>query len=102
VRYSVTSLHVGPEMLSDRWFESLRTECGAAEVESGANLVLLTPFDKSVLVRRSRALQQTTSALQTYLDLQSMAGRGSEAAEAVFEKHLRGALESTGGEKGKA
>ena len=61
----------------------------AKEVESGANLVLLTPFDQSVFVRRCRRPSKPRRPLQTYLDLQSMAGRGSEAAEAVFEKHLR-------------
>ncbi|MDA1055115.1 MAG: type IV toxin-antitoxin system AbiEi family antitoxin [Planctomycetota bacterium] len=102
VRYSVASLYVGSEALSPRWLESLRVDCGAKEVESGANLVLLTAFDRSVFVRRLAAPEQTSSPLQTYLDLQSLAGRGSEAAEAVFEKHLRKALESTGAEKGVA
>jgi hypothetical protein len=102
VRYSVASLYVGSEALGPRRLESLRVDCGAKEVESGANLVLLSPFDKSVFVRRTPAPEQTTSPLQTYLDLQSMAGRGSEAAEAVFEKHLRRALESAGAEKGVA
>jgi hypothetical protein len=29
-----------------------------------------------------------TSPLQTYLDTKNMAGRGEEAAQAVFEKYL--------------
>lgn len=98
VRYSVTSLYVSLGSLGHRWLELLRADCGVKEVESGANLVLLTPFDKSVFVRRMPAPEQTTSPLQTYLDLQSMAGRGSEAAQAVFEKHLRAGLESAHGE----
>ena len=98
VRYSVASMYVGSKALSARWLESLRVDCGAKEVESGANLVLLTPY-KSVFVRRPSAPEQTTSPLQTYLDLQSMAGRGSEAAEAVFDKYLRKALESASAEK---
>lgn len=102
VRYTVASIYVGSEALGPRWLESLRVDCGAKEVESGANLVLLTPQDRSVFVRPLAAPQQTTSPLQTYLDLQSMAGRGSEAAEAVFKKHLRKALESIGAEKGVA
>jgi hypothetical protein len=102
VRYSVASLYVSSEALGSRSLESLRADCGAKEVESGANLMLLIPFDKSVFVRCSSAPEQTTSPLQTYLDLQSMTGRGSEAAEAVFEKHLRQGLESAGAEKGGA
>jgi hypothetical protein len=100
VRYSVASLYVSSEVLGPHLLESLRVDCGAREVESGANLVLLTPFDKSVFVRCLLSPERTTSPLQTYLDLQSMAGRGSEAAEAVFEKHLRKPLESAGAEKG--
>lgn len=102
VRYSVASLYVGSESLGPLWLEWLRGDCGAKEVESGANLVLLSPFDRSVFARRLAAPEQTTSPMQTYLDLQSMAGRGSEAAEAVFEKHLRKSLASTGAEKGVA
>lgn len=59
----------------------------------------LTPlrhFDKSVFVRCISADGQTTSPLQTVLDLQRMAGRGSDAGDAVFEKYLCRALESTG------
>jgi hypothetical protein len=102
VRYSVASLYLSPEAFGPRWLESLRVDCGAQEVESGANLVLLTPFDKSVFVRRLPATERTTSPLQTWLDLQSLAGRGSEAAEAVFEKHLRKALESAAAEEDSA
>ena len=29
-----------------------------------------------------------TSALQTYLDLQRLTGRGEEAATAIYDKHL--------------
>ena len=100
VRYSVASLYVSSEALQPRMLESLRADCGAREVESGANLVLLTPLDRSVFVRSMSTPEQTTSALQTYLDLQTMAGRGSEAAEAIFEKHLRKALETSDAGKG--
>jgi len=94
VRYSVASLYLSPEAFGPRGLESLRVDCGAQEVESGANLVLLTPFDKSVFVRRGSVPERTTSPLQTWLDLKSLAGRGAEAAEAVFEEHLRKGLES--------
>ncbi len=95
VRYSVASLYVAPGALDAPRLESLHRSCGAKEVESGANLMLLTPFDRSVFVQRVSDPEPTTSPLQTFLDLQSMAGRGSDAAEAVFEKHLREMFEST-------
>lgn len=100
VRYSVASFYLSPEAFSPRRLESLRIACGAQEVESGANLVLLTPFDKSVFVRRLPAHERATSPLQTWLDLHSMAGRGPEAAEAVFETHLREALASAAEREG--
>jgi len=100
VRYSVASVYVGAEAFPDRSQQILREQCGAREVESGANLVLLTPFDQSVFVQRQKSPEQFTSALQTWLDLQSMSGRGVEAADAVFEKHLRGSLESAGQRQG--
>jgi len=89
VRYSTASLYVAADAFRLEELESLRAATGAREVESGANLILLTPFDDSVFVRASSTPEQTTSPLQTYLDLKLMTGRGTEAAEAVFEKHLR-------------
>jgi hypothetical protein len=94
VRYSVASMYVGAEALKPSALESLRADCGAKEVESGANLVLLTPFDEGVFVRRMQTPEQTTSPLQTYLDLKTMAGRGEEAAGAVFAKYLHQTFES--------
>ena len=93
VRYSVASVYVGKVLQRPSIFASFCAECNAKEVDSGANLVLLTPFDQSVFVRCTSTPDRTTSPLQTYLDLQSLAGRGSEAAEAVFEKHFRERLE---------
>lgn len=100
VRYTVASLYVTSETLGPSRLNSLNDKCGAKEVESGANLVLLTPYDKSVFVRRVAIPEQTTSPLQTYLDLKAMAGRGSEAAEVVFQKHLRPVFEAAGTPKG--
>ena len=100
VRHTVASLYVTSEALGPSRLNALREKCGAREVESGANLGLMTPYDKSVFVRRVAIPEQTTSPLQTYLDLQAMAGRGSEAAEAVFEKHLRPVFDAAGAPKG--
>jgi hypothetical protein len=94
VRYSVATVYLSAEAFRIDRLASIEAECGAKEVDSGANLVLLAPFDKSVFTGRIASPEQTTSPLQTYLDLQSMAGRGVEAAKAVYEKHLRESFES--------
>jgi len=95
VRYSVASVYVNAKAMLPQAMGRLRSECDIKEVESGANLILLTPFDESVFVRYVSKPERTTSALQTYLDLRSMAGRGSEAADAIFEKYLRKELETS-------
>ena len=94
VRYSVATVYLSAEAFGIDRLASIEAECGAKEVDSGANLVLLAPFDKSVFTGRIASPEQTTSPLQTYLDLQSMAGRGVEAAKAVYDKHLRESFES--------
>ncbi len=94
VRYSVATVYLIADAFGMNRLASLEAECGAKEVDSGANLVLLAPFDKSVFAGRTATPEQTTSPLQTYLDLQSIAGRGIEAAKAVYDKHLRESLES--------
>jgi hypothetical protein len=96
VRYSTASIYVGAEVFQDSGRQSLLADCGAQEVDSGANLVLLTPYDQSVFAQRNKAPEQVTSALQTWLDLQSMSGRGTDAAEAVFEKHIRASFDLQG------
>ncbi|MFT5323454.1 MAG: hypothetical protein ACI8P0_001303 [Planctomycetaceae bacterium] len=96
VRYSVASVYVGAEAFEGSRQESLRSDCGARPVDSGASLVLLVPYDESVFAQRQQFPEQVTSALQTWLDLQSLSGRGVEAADAVFEKHLRESLEPAG------
>ena len=99
VRYSTSSLYVDPKALRLSQLESLSRRCGAREVDAGANIMLLVPFDESVFAQRTPGPEQATSALQTYLDLQSMAGRGSDAAEALFEKHLRKLFDAAHGEE---
>jgi len=78
---------------------SFCAQCNAKQVDSGANLVLLTPFDQSVFVRcLSTPEQRTTSPLQTYLDLTVMAGRAAEAARGIYDKYLRVPFEPTDAE----
>jgi hypothetical protein len=67
----------------------LTTNFGARKVDSGANLVLQISDDESYLSNRLGEMLQTTSPLQTYLDLRAMDGRGEEAAMAIYEKYFK-------------
>jgi hypothetical protein len=80
--------HQGHQGLID----SVRKACGAVEVDSGANLLLLEPFDPSVFVRAAGVPAVCTSDLQTYLDLRPMKGRAAEAAEIILDRHIRPAF----------
>lgn len=59
-------------------------------VETGGNVLLLKPYDEGVF-QGSRVLygNRVVSPVQLYLDLQSMPGRGEEAAEEVLVRELR-------------
>ena len=59
-------------------------------VTSGGNLLVIDPYDDGVFIgSQELGGVKLVSALQAYLDLQSMEGRGQEAADAL----LRGTLE---------
>lgn len=88
VRYNVASMYVDQKALTTKAIMSLRDDCGAREVESGANLVLLTPYDISVFAGAS-GNPKRTSELQTWLDLKQMKGRGEEAATEIYEHRLK-------------
>lgn len=66
----------------------------AKPVDSGENLVVLTPDDEGVFyladagTAGAHRLPATTS-VQTYVDLCHCGGRGEEAAEALLEQHLQ-------------
>jgi hypothetical protein len=71
--------------------DRLGSSLGGKRVETGANLLLWRPFDRSVLAGCQTidpADPPVISALQTYLDLKQLAGRGEEAAKAVYTKYL--------------
>ena len=91
VRYPVAAVYVEDSGF-DRWLlDKLAVEYGGKRVDSGPNLYLWRPFDRSVFAGRVDAgepVQPVTSALQTYLDLKRAAGRGEEAASAIYEKYL--------------
>lgn len=58
-------------------------------VETGANVILLTPYDEGIFYgMKQRQDVSLVSPVQTYLDLQSAGGRGIEAAEALLQKEI--------------
>jgi hypothetical protein len=62
---------------------------GLKPVTTGENVVVLTPYDEGVLYPARHGEAPVTCAVQTYLDLRAAAGRGEEAAQAVYERWLR-------------
>ncbi len=89
VRYNVASLMVYSSVIPAEPFIDLVTKYGARKVDSSANLNLQISDDESHFSNRLGDTLQTTSPLQTYLDLSVMDGRGEEAATAVYEKYLK-------------
>jgi len=91
VRYSVAAVYVDDRGFDRELFDKLNSYQGGKRAETGANLLLWRPFDRSVFADSEStgpAEPPMTSALQTYLDLKRLAGRGEEAAAAIYEKHL--------------
>jgi hypothetical protein len=84
VRYNRSTIYVESKM------EDLASGTDLKPVETGGNVVLLKPYDEGVF-QGSRILYGTrvVSPAQLYLDLQSMSGRGEEAAEEVLSRELR-------------
>ena len=60
------------------------------EVESGANVMLLGPYDEGVFYG-SQVIDgiRTVSPLQVYLDLKGFKGRGEEAAEVLLKEVIK-------------
>jgi hypothetical protein len=77
--------------------------CGLKPVVSGANIVLLRPYDDGVFFSSTEVNGlPVTSPLQTWLDLISYKGRCEEAADFLFQHALEEAWEqqrTTGREK---
>ena len=91
VRHKVASVYVESRGFDRELLDKLRSDHGAKVVETGANLQLWRPFDRSVLAGsdpENRSGPPITSAIQTFLDLKRLAGRGEEAAAAVHERLL--------------
>lgn len=84
VQYNRASLYVSAGT------GSVAAGTGLKRVESGGNVLLLTPYDDGVFaVARSMYDMQTVSPVQLFLDVKSMPGRGEEAAEEILIRELR-------------
>ncbi len=84
VRYNRSTIYV------ESIIEGLARGTDLKLVETGGNVLLLKPYDEGVF-QGSRILygMGVVSPVQLYLDLQSMPGRGEEAAEEVLVRELR-------------
>ena len=89
VRHNVAVVYVESHGFDREMLKKLESYQGGKPVETGANLLLWCPYDRSVFVgshRQSKNGLPVTSAIQTYLDLKHLGGRGEEAATAVYER----------------
>ena len=74
----------------ERGAAGIAEEAGLKPVPSGANVMLITPYDEGVFIGALEVDGATVaSPYQTYLDLTALGGRGAEAAEAVLEQRIR-------------
>ncbi len=70
--------------------EEIAVALGFRPVNTGANLVLLRPYDEGVFYGLQDINElKVTSDVQLYLDLQSYRGRGEEAAQAILEQRIK-------------
>lgn len=69
--------------------EALLEQVGLKEVQSGANVSLIIPYDEGVYYEaREMDALRIVCPVQLYLDLKRYKGRGEEAAEAVWKQEL--------------
>jgi hypothetical protein len=81
VRYQRISAYVDGEV------EGVAERLGLKEVESGANVALIRPYDEGVFYGlREVEGSPVVSPVQLYLDLKQMRGRGEEAAAAMLRE----------------
>ena len=74
----------------DGEIEALSADLDLKPVDSGANVLILSPYDAGVLYGAAEVDgSQVVSPIQVYLDLVNYRGRGEEAAAAVYEQVLR-------------
>jgi len=97
VRYTIATIYLEERGFDSLLLDRLTKECNVRRVETGANLYLWCPFDRSVFTstQQNDPMQpRVTSPLQTYLDLKRADGRGEDAANAIFEKFLNRDLQA--------
>ncbi len=87
VRHTMSTVYL--EARDETDLAPLIAELGAKQVESGANLSIWQPHDEYTYydTRTIKGIH-LVSALQLYLDLVQLSGRGGEAAEEIFVKEL--------------
>ena len=70
--------------------EALSADLDLKPVDSGANVLILSPYDAGVLYGAAEVDgSRVVSPIQVYLDLVNYPGRGEEAARAVYEQVIR-------------
>jgi len=70
--------------------ETVQKKLGLKRVSSGANVMLMIPYDEGVYQSAQIANRdRIVSPVQDYLDLIGYRGRGEETAEAVLNEQLR-------------
>lgn len=81
VRYSRAAAYVRDDA------DVVARRLGLKPVDSGANVVLIEPYDTGVLYGSQKiGGVEVVSPAQCYLDLRQVAGRGEEAAQTLLEK----------------
>ena len=74
----------------DGSIEDIAAALQLKQVESGANVTLLQPYDDGVFYGlQDMGGTNVVSDIQLYLDLKGYKGRGEEAAQAIFEQRIK-------------
>lgn len=96
VRYQRSTIYIdGADQVA---WNNLAKFGNAKRVESGANVVLRLTYDPAVFLGERDLGDpplKTVSALQLYLDLHQLQGRGEEAAQAVYDAELAESFAAT-------
>lgn len=84
VRYQRAAAYVSRDI------ELIAKNLSLKGVDSGANVVLVTPYDEGVL-NGTKVIDgiRIASPVQVYLDLQEMKGRGEEASNTIFDEVIK-------------
>ena len=84
VRYKRSDIYVAERI------EAVAKEAGLKQVDSGANVRLLDPYDPGVFYKSSEIGGLCVACpVQVYLDVRAQKGRGEEAAETILHQVIR-------------